>query len=326
MIVTRTPLRISFAGGGSDLPDFYHKFPGAVVSTAIDKYIYITVNNNFDDCIRLKYSQVEEVESVEKIGHNLIRESLKWVGVKNKIEITSLADIPVKGTGLGSSSAYLVGLLKALYGYLGKKSSPETLALEAGKIEMEILKLPVGKQDHYSAAFGGLNFIEFLPDGGVKVEALKMPEAALQQLNKNLLMFYTGITRQASGILSEQKHNYQNNRESLSLTQKMVQLAHQLKRSLLAGEIGAVGAILHENWELKKQLAKSISSSQIDDWYGRARKSGAEGGKLLGAGGGGFLLFYAPQDRHPDIIQSLSGLKSIEFKFEPEGSKSYPIN
>lgn len=320
MIVTRTPFRISFAGGGSDLPSFYRNQPGAVVAAAIDKYVYITINKNFDSGIRLKYSEFEEVDKPEDIKHDLIRESFKLMDIKGGLEITSLADIPVRGTGLGSSSSYLVGVINALNSYLGKQFSSSEVAEKACYVEMVSLNRPVGKQDQYTAAFGGMNFISFMPDGEVVVEPLNLNKGFIQALQSHLIMFYTGINRDASNILSVQSKNFEENVKITEQMKQMVRLAEILKDNLKAGKLENFGRILDENWTLKKEMAKGVSSGQIDNWYELAKKAGAEGGKILGAGGGGFLLFFAPPDRHPAIISALRELKKFDFNFEPKGS------
>lgn len=321
MIITRTPLRISFAGGGSDLASFYENEPGAVISTTINKYIYITINKKFDDQIRASYSITEFAQNPKEIKHELIRESLIYLGFRGGIEITSISDIHSRGTGLGSSSSYTVGLLNVLYAYKGKYASPEDLGREACHIEIKMCGNPIGKQDQYAAAYGGLNFIQFLPDGTVSVDPIICKRETKEKLQNNLLMFYTGLTRSASNILKRQSEDTQNNRKKRAILSRMVALARESKRSLEKNDLETFGKILHENWELKKQLSEGISTKQIDGWYIRARKAGALGGKILGAGGGGFLLVYVPKQKHKDVVLALSELKLTNFRFEQQGSK-----
>lgn len=321
MIITRTPLRISFAGGGSDLPAFYEQEQGAVVSTAIDKYIYITVNPKFDHKIRASYSITQIADSVDELQHELIREALHILGIKEGIEITSISDIPSQGTGLGSSSTYTVGLLNALYAYVGHVAGEGRLAREACQIEIERCGKPIGKQDQYIAAYGGLKHIRFNPDGSVYTDPIIMSPRSRERLQENLLLLYTGLTRSTDNILAEQSQNTRSDAAKRASLQTMVGLAQQLKEALNRNEIDALGEILHAGWLEKRKLASGITNNHIDTWYDRARASGAIGGKVLGAGGGGFLLFYAPPERHPDIVHALPGLRRIPFRFSPQGSK-----
>ena len=321
MIISRTPLRVSFVGGGSDLPVFYRKFGGAVVSTAIDKFVYVTVNQKFDERIRVSYSKTEDAQSVEKIKHPLVRESLKLLGLAGGIEITSVADIPAKGTGLGSSSSFTVGLLNALHAYAGRHASAEQLARESCEIEIDRCGEPIGKQDQYAAAFGGCNFIQFNADDSVSIQPIICERETLQQLQARLLIFYTGITRSASVILQDQQQAVASQRKKQRVLRKMGELAHELKAQLQNNRLDAFGELIHQGWRLKKQMADGISTSLIDDWYLRARKAGAVGGKLLGAGTGGFLMFYAPLERHEAIVRALGELRQMDFRFEQQGSR-----
>lgn len=321
MIISRTPLRVSFVGGGSDLPPFYKNYKGAVVSTAIDKYMYITVNKKFDNKIRASYSITEIVNKIGQLKHELIRETLKMLNLDGGIEITSISDIPSQGTGLGSSSSYTVGLLNALHAFKGEYASAETLAKEACHIEIECCQKPIGKQDQYATAFGNLNYIQFNPDESVFVNPIICRKETKENLQKNLLMFYTGLTRSSSTILKEQSKNIKENKGKSEIMKKMALLAKQLKEALENNRLDDFGELLHQNWMLKKQIASGISQPKIDGWYEIARRNGALGGKILGAGGGGFLLLYAPYENHQTIYQALSELKPIPFKFEPEGSK-----
>ncbi len=321
MIISRTPLRISLIGGGSDLSAYYRMSPGAVVSTAIDKYIYITVNRKFDNRIRASYSVTEIVESVDDLKHELIREALRMVGVEGGIEITSISDIPSEGTGLGSSSTYTVGLLKALYAYAGQHVGAERLAREACEIEIGRVGQPIGKQDQYIAAYGGLQYIQFNADDSVYVDPIICPPEVRQQLQSRLLMLFMGTTRAAASILGAQRASTESSPETQRRLYSMVTLAQALRDALYRHDLDAVGEILHEGWLAKKRLAEGISNPQIDAWYERARASGARGGKVLGAGGGGFLLLYAPTNRHEEILAALPELRRIPFAFEPQGTK-----
>jgi D-glycero-alpha-D-manno-heptose-7-phosphate kinase len=321
MIISKTPLRMSFVGGGSDLPVFYREFGGAVVSTAINKFVYVTVNKKFDEKIRVSYSRTEEAKSVEKIKHPLARESMKLLGIKGGIEITSIADIPAKGTGLGSSSSFTVGLLNALHAFANRHASADQLARESCEIEIGRCGEPIGKQDQYAAAFGGFSFIQFNANDSVSVEPIICQRETLRQLENNLLVFYTGITRSASALLKMQQQAVASQKVKQKAMQKMVGLARQLKAELQKNNLSAFGEIIHENWLLKRSLTREVSNDTIDGWYSRARKSGAVGGKLLGAGSGGFLLFYAPQEKHEGIARELKELRPIKFGFEPQGSK-----
>ena len=321
MIISRTPLRMSFVGGGSDLPAFYRRFGGAVVSTAIDQFVYVTINKKFDDGIRVSYSRTEEARAVERIKHPLVREAMKLIGIKGGVEITSIADIPAKGTGLGSSSTFTVGLLHALHAYAERHAGAEQLAREAVEIEIGRCGEPIGQQDQYAAAFGGLNFFQFNQDDSVMVEPIICKRQTLEQLQSHILVFFTGITRSASAILQHQQAAMTSVKRKQKVMQRMVELAHQLRRDLQQNRADAFGEVIHEGWMLKKGLTTGISTDAIDDWYSRARKAGATGGKLLGAGAGGFLMFYARPDRHEAIARALGGLRRMAFRFEQQGSR-----
>ncbi len=321
MIISRTPLRMSFVGGGSDLPVFYRKFGGAVVSTAINQFVYITVNRKFDEKIRVSYSKTEEAKTVERIKHPLVREGMKMLGIDGGVEITSIADIPARGSGLGSSSSFTVGMLQALHAFSGRHAGAEQLAREACEIEIGRCGEPIGKQDQYAAAYGGLNFIQFNPDESVFVEPIICKRETIEQLQAHTLVFYTGITRSASAILKHQQAALATEKKKQNVTRKMVELAHDLRRELQHNRAASFGEIIHEGWRLKKSLTAGITSDAIDDWYELARKAGAIGGKLLGAGTGGFLMFYAPPDRHEAIARALGKLRRMNFAFEPSGSR-----
>jgi D-glycero-alpha-D-manno-heptose-7-phosphate kinase len=323
VIISRTPLRISFAGGGSDLAAFYRHEPGAVVSTAIDKYIYINVNRKFDGKIRASYAVTEIVDSLGELRHELIREALRLVGPAGGIEITSISDIPSQGTGLGSSSTYTVGLLNALYAFSGRLAGAERLAREACAIEIDRCDKPIGKQDQYIAAYGGLQYIQFNPDESVFVDPIICSADTRRQLQERLLLLYTGMTRSADEILAEQQANTVRDHDRRDALRAMTRLARSLREALSRDSSGLdiLGEVLHQGWLLKRDLASGISNGRIDDWYARARGRGALGGKILGAGGGGFLLLYAPPERHAAIVAALPELRPIPFRFEPQGSK-----
>ncbi|HEX4811101.1 MAG TPA: galactokinase [Bryobacteraceae bacterium] len=320
MIITQTPLRVSFAGGGSDLPAFYRRFGGAVVSTAIDKFVYINVNKKFDQGIRVSYSRTEEVDSVERVDHPIVRAALGKLKITGGLEITSIADIPSRGTGLGSSSSFTVGLLLGLHAFESRYVSPGDLAEESCHVEIDLCGEPIGKQDQYAAAFGGLNYIRFEPDDSVIVEPILMAHDELCQLEDSLITFYTGVTRLASSILSDQSKQSESDKGTQELLSRMTALAHTLRDELNQGHVAALGEILDEGWRLKREVHPAVSSSVIDDWYGAARRAGACGGKLLGAGGGGFLLFFAPRDRH-DAIEKAVGLRRVDLRLERGGSR-----
>jgi D-glycero-alpha-D-manno-heptose-7-phosphate kinase len=320
MIISRTPLRVSFVGGGSDLEAFYRHEPGAVVTTAVCKYIYITVNRKFDSRIRASYSVTEIVDSVDEVQHELVRECLKKLRPRGGIEITSVSDIPSQGTGLGSSSSYTVGLLQALYAYGNRHVGAERLAREACEIEIERCGKPIGKQDQYIAAYGGLQYIQFNPDGGVFVDPIVCSPGTRQRLESELLLLYTGMVRSANPILAEQKRNLSNGRHRDAM-RRAVQLAADLRDALASSDLTAFGEILHEGWLVKKTMAEGTSSDRIDHWYACARAHGARGGKITGAGGGGFLLLYASPDDHPRICQALPELKPVPLRFEQQGAK-----
>jgi D-glycero-alpha-D-manno-heptose-7-phosphate kinase len=319
MIISRTPFRISFAGGGSDLPSFYREEQGAVLSTSIDKYMYLSMHRFFyPDRIQLKYSKTELVSCREDINHPIFRECLSMLDVTG-VDINSIADIPA-GTGLGSSSSFTVGLLNVLNNYLGNSVSKEYLASKACEVEIERLGEPIGKQDQYAAAYGGLNFITFNSDGTVGVERVKMDAAAREQLDRNLIMVYTGDVRSASDILRHQSAGVAGDDEKRATQRKMVAQAFELREVLERGAIDDFGRILHEGWMLKKTLAGGITNPELDLLYEQGLAAGALGGKLLGAGGGGFILFYCPQNRQEAFRKAMRGHVELDFRFEQSGS------
>lgn len=320
MIISRTPFRVSFVGGGSDIGEFYKHSQGAVLSTTINKYMYIYTHDFFDeDKIRLKYSQNETVTDVNDIKHPIIRDILKKFRITGAIEISSNADIP-SNTGLGSSSSFTVGLLHNLYTKFGKYASKDLLAREACDVEINQLKEPIGKQDQYASAFGGLNVILFDPSGTVRVNPVHLTKSSHEALQKNLITFYTGIQRKASSILDQQGENMKL-ADKREVIKKMVELVWELRDALQSSDLNKFGEILHKNWLLKKRLTDKISNSMIDDYYETALKHGASGGKILGAGGGGFLLLYCEEKNHARLKQAMSSLKEMKFSFDNEGSK-----
>jgi D-glycero-alpha-D-manno-heptose-7-phosphate kinase len=320
MIITRTPFRISFVGGGSDMETFYSRYPGAVLSTSINKFMYISSHKFFfPGQVRVKYSETETVDHLDELRHPLLRESMRKTGVTSGIEISSIADIP-SGTGMGSSSSFTVGLLHCLYAIKRQYVTHEQIAREACEIEIDILGEPIGKQDQYAAAYGGLNIIHFKPEGQVQVEPLYIKNEIYKALQENLLMFYVGNQRKSSDILAEQKRNASRD-EKHAILRSMVALVFDLRDCLFNGNLGDFGSILHENWILKQKLASQISNPEIDAIYSAGIKAGASGGKLLGAGGGGFMLFYCTKEKQERLRESLRPLEKFDFAFEREGSK-----
>jgi D-glycero-alpha-D-manno-heptose-7-phosphate kinase len=318
MIISRTPFRISFVGGGTDIAEFYKRRPGAVVSTAIDKYIYVTVNRYFhEDLIILKYSRTELVGRVADIRHPILRECLKLVGIERGIEITSMADI-VGGTGLGSSSSFTVGVLHALHAFKGEYRTAEELAREACRIEIEVLKEPIGKQDQYIAAYGGFQSIEFMPDETVRVDPIVLNEKTRAALAASALLLYTGVTRKAGPVLRRVRAKFEAKDRQMT---RQRDLAYEAREALRDGDAEGLGEMLHEGWMIKKGMASGVSSPAIDRAYAAARAAGAVGGKILGAGGGGFLLLYAPPAKRRAVRRVLSSWREIPFGLEPEGSK-----
>lgn len=319
MIISRAPFRVSFCGGGSDIPSFYEKYGGCVLSTSIRKYVYLAINKAFNkDTITLKYSKTEVVTDPDKIEHRIFRQVLKDFGTKG-IEITSMADIP-SGTGLGSSSSFTVALLKLLYTWNEHSASAYKIAKEACDVEIVELHNPIGKQDQFAAAFGGLKFYEFCPDGFVRVEPVIMRHESYQKLQNNLLMFYTGDVRDANQILGIETRNLADDAAKIESTKKLCAMTRELKTRLEDNDVDALGPVLAESWEIKKSLAQGISNPAIDAAYEKGMRAGATGGKLLGAGGGGFLLFYVPTDAaKKDVRAALRGLTEMPFELDQAG-------
>jgi D-glycero-alpha-D-manno-heptose-7-phosphate kinase len=312
---------MSFVGGGSDLPGFYRKHGGAVVSTAINKYVYVNVNKKFDTGIRVAYSKTEEVDSVAQIEHPLVRASLEHLQIDGGIEITTIADIPSKGTGLGSSSSFTVGLLHALSAFKGQYISSDRLGKDSCHVEIDLCKEPIGKQDQYAAAFGGLNLIEFKDDDSVVVSPVICNRTTIEALEAHVLLFYTGVTRSASNLLKQQAQGIDGDETKQRTVKRMVDLAYTLRAELQRNNIAVFGEILHENWVLKRSIAPDITTENIDNWYNTARRAGALGGKILGAGAGGFLMLFAPPDSHQPIKAALQMLRPVDVRFETQGSQ-----
>jgi len=318
MIISQTPLRISFVGGGTDLKSFYQNEEGMVLSSAIDKYVYVIVKERFDEKIYINYSVKEIVDTVSEIKHQLVREAMKKVGIERGVEITTLADVPSEGSGLGSSSTVTVGLLNALYHYVGKQVTLEQIAREACEIEIDICKKPIGKQDQYIAAYGGLNKITFRPDDSVAVSRVPVFNTNLLILGSRLLLFYTNKTRDANVILKKQNQDTEDKR---TILRKMKNFVPRLERSLKNYNFNRLGKLLHENWILKKSLVGAISNSEIDDMYNTAMDAGALGGKICGAGGGGFLLMYVPKAKQDNVRAALSDYRELPFMLDSFGSR-----
>lgn len=318
MIITQTPIRVSFFGGGTDFPDYFRQEGGCVLSTTIDKYIFVVIKERFDDLIRVAYTRTEIVEDASQLQHDLVREALVRTGIRNQVEISTMADIPSEGSGLGASSSVTVGLLNAMYCYQGETVGSERLAREACEIEIDVLGRPIGIQDQYIAAFGGLRFMTFDGDGTVCVERVRITDDTRRRLSRNLMMFYTGINRKSSDILTEQKANIADRLGALRELKRQAQVG---RACLEAGEADGLGELLHQAWCVKKQMASKISNGQIDEIYETARTAGAIGGKLLGAGGGGFILLYCPWQRQDSVRAALHGLRELPFRLERTGSK-----
>ncbi|MCA9866311.1 MAG: GHMP kinase [Anaerolineae bacterium] len=319
MIIVQTPLRTSLFGGGTDFPGYYLEHGGCVLTSAIDKYIFVTIKRRFDDKLRVGYTHTELVDSVDQINHELIRESFRLTGIDHGVEITTMGDIPSEGSGLGSSSTVTVGALHAMYALNRELIMAEQLAKGACHIEIDVLGKPIGIQDQYIAAYGGLRFMEFMPGNGeVRSRRIELDPATKRQLNHNLLLFYTGVTRKADSILSEQQSNI---RSKESVLEDMKGIAHTACDKLQKGDVDAIGDLLHESWVLKKQLASKISNSDVDDLYKLARAAGATGGKIAGAGGGGFLLLYCPPGRQEHLRTQLHMLQELPFNLGQDGSK-----
>jgi D-glycero-alpha-D-manno-heptose-7-phosphate kinase len=318
LIIVQTPLRISFFGGGTDFPAFFMQEGGCVLSSAIDKYIFVTIKQRFDSKLRIGYTQTEMVNEVDQIHHELIRESLRITRIDRGVEITTMGDIPSEGSGLGSSSTVTVGALHAMYAYLGEIVPAERLAREACEIEIEKLKRPIGIQDQYIAAYGGLRFLEFLPNGQVTTEKINLSLEGQRVLNNNFMLFFTGMSRDSSTILKEQVGNL---KHRLNELREIKHMAYEARCAIETEDFDVLGVMLHQSWELKKRLAGTISNSRINEMYQTARGAGAIGGKIAGAGGGGFLLLYVPFEHQNKVRTKLIGLQELPFRLEADGTK-----
>jgi D-glycero-alpha-D-manno-heptose-7-phosphate kinase len=319
MIITQTPLRVSLFGGGTDFRQFFLREGGAVLSLGIDKYVYVIIKERFDDGIYINYSRKEIATRVDEVQHDLVREALRKTGIEKGVEITTLADVPSEGSGLGSSSSVTVGLLNAFYAYQGEQVPLERLAREACEIEIDILGRPIGIQDQYIAAYGNLRFLEFRKDGAVRVEKLPVPEDRKRQLVSNLMLFYSGMTRSSASVLSEQRQNIPERTEEL---RRLSDFACQGRECLLSDTcLDVVGHMLHQSWEDKKRLASNVTTPEIDALYERARRAGCLGGKVGGAGSGGFVLMYCPKDKQEQVREALRGVRELPILMSRDGSK-----
>jgi D-glycero-alpha-D-manno-heptose-7-phosphate kinase len=323
MIISQTPYRVSFAGGGTDLPAFYREEYGAVLSTTIDHHMYVTIHQRFDPTIRVSYSRTETATTVDQVQHELVREAMRQVELDEPLEITTIGDVPA-GTGMGSSSSLTVGLLNALHAYQHRIVSPRLLAEQACHIELDVLNKPIGRQDQYAVAFGGINYIRFHSDDTVNVEPVPCRMETLSELEQRTLLLYTGQTRDANTILERQTAG---TATRLEVLRQMRDLAAEMRGALSGeGDLGRFARLLHEGWELKRSLGFGISYDQVDEWYQAARKAGAEGGKLLGAGGGGFLLLIAAPWRHRAIREALGRPRELPFRIARQGSRNIFIH
>lgn len=322
MIITRSPLRITLGGGGTDLPSFYRQYGGFLIAAAIDKYVYVTVTRPFMEGIYLKYSQLEKVQHTDEIRHPIIREAIRMLNFNTpQIEITTLADIPA-GTGLGSSGSFTTALLKALYTHRRRLIHPSELAQLACEIEIDRLEEPVGKQDQYIAAYGGITCFHFHADETVEATPLEISMDAQFDLEDNLLLFFTGFSRRAGSILQDQdRRTRQSDPEILQDLHYVKDLGLRSQQALEVGDTALFGALMHEYWEHKKRRSGNMSNSQIDEWYELGRNNGAIGGKLVGAGGGGFLMFYAEDRKRLRRAMARAGLEEVRFRFDFEGTK-----
>ena len=320
MLISRTPLRISLGGGGTDLPSYYSRHGGFVVAAAIDRYLYIAINRTFTDDYFLKYSALERVEAVEKIQHPIIRHALQLHPVGPGLEIVSVADIPA-GTGLGSSGSFTVGLLRALHGFKREPVTHGDLAEEAAHIEIDLLQEPAGKQDQYIASFGGLTCFEYREDGSVHVSPLSISTATMHDLDEHLLMFFTGYSRSASELLGDQNRRTESeDAEMIANLDRIKDLGHETCRVLEAGDTARFAELMHEHWLHKKERSPGMSNEELNRWYDLAIENGALGGKLVGAGGGGFLLFYTRDQTRLRQAMAAEGLTEVRFSFDHDGS------
>jgi D-glycero-alpha-D-manno-heptose-7-phosphate kinase len=320
MIIVKTPLRVSFVGGGSDMKDFYDRADGKVVCTAIDKFVYAIVKERFDDMIYINYSRKECVEKVADVKHDLVREAMRMTGVEKGIEITTLADIPSSGSGLGSSSSITVALLHALYAYRNELVTAEQLAMDACRIEIDIMGKPIGRQDQYAAAYGGINRFIFRQGDVTDRLPVRMESAANRKFASSLLLYYTGITRSADKILAKQKFNLQST-DKFDTMRQMVELVDPFTDAMQNQDIHTCGELLAKNWHLKQNMAAGISNSEIDEMYNLALSAGAISGKVAGAGGGGFLLLIVPREKQNRVFDAMKTYRELPFMIEESGSK-----
>ena len=318
MIIVQTPLRVSFFGGGTDFPSFYLQEGGCVLSSAIDKYIFVIIKKRFDQKLRVGYTRTEIVDDVSEIQHDLIREAFYLTGISKGVEITTMGDIPAQGSGLGSSSTVTVGALHAMYALQGKIVTAECLARQACEIEITKLGKPIGIQDQYIAAFGGFRFLEFIPSGEILVQGFELDPSTLRKLKNSFMLFFTGTTRQSDSVLDEQKNNIH---KRIDILREIKRITYTARDELIAGNLESIGELLHESWKLKKRLASKVSNGQIDSIYEVALSAGAIGGKITGAGGGGFLLLYCPPEKQESVRAALSHLQELPFQLEPDGTK-----
>lgn len=324
MIITRTPMRIPLGGGGTDLPSYYSRHGGFLISAAINKYVYISLNKRFEDSIRISYSRTEIVDCVEDIQHPIVREAMKLLGLDGGIEIVSIADVPAN-TGLGSSSSFTVGLLNALHAYKREHPPPQALAEEAYHIEVEILGAPIGKQDQYVGALGGITCLDIARNGMVTVIPMALSDHVVHELESNLVLFYTGIRRNASEVLGEQSRAVQAGEEQVTAAMHTIkEIGREVKAALERGNAHRFGELMDIHWGTKKQLSPSVSANEIDRWYEIARSNGAVGGKVMGAGGGGFFVFYCENGHDKQSLRKAlasEGLKEMRFAIDFEGTK-----
>lgn len=318
MIIVQTPLRVSLFGGGTDFPAYYLEEGGAVLSTAIDKYIFVTIKKRFDRKLRIGYTRTEMVDSLDDIQHELIREAFRLTGIQEGVELTTMGDIPSEGSGLGSSSTVTVGALHAMYTFLHELVPAGTLAEKACHIERDLLSHPIGVQDQYIAAYGGFRFLEFKTNGCIITHKVQLKTDKSRLLNQNLLLFFTGITRRTATILSEQQANINQRKHILG---QMKEIAYTACQQVETGNLDELGHLLHESWLLKQKLAGGISNEEVEKMYQTARQAGAIGGKLCGAGGGGFLLLYCPYQAQANVREALANYQELPFRMEPDGSK-----
>ncbi len=323
MIVSRAPVRFSLGGGGTDLPSYSREHGGFVVAAAVDKFVFVCVARRFQNTIRLAYSESEIVDSIDQIKHRIFRAALQMSGIPNGLELHSLADVPAN-TGLGSSSSFTVALLNGLHAFKREFVPAEQLASEACRLEIDELKEPIGKQDQYIAAYGGISAMTFRPDGSVEVERLPLKEDVIDDLESNLVIYYSGVERAASTVLKEQAKTIVENKDAaVQRMHRIKELGYETKRILLSGETDVYGEMLHEHWTNKRKLASNMSDPTIDEHYDAARKAGAIGGKLMGAGGGGFFMFYvrAAERRRVHEVLSARGLRPLRFRFDFDGAR-----